>query len=38
MFEDCIVILGLLRGVWDDRPCAPPPIDTGAYSFVCERD
>lgn len=36
--EDCIVLLGALGGVWDDRPCAPPPIDTGAYPFVCERD
>lgn len=36
--EDCIVVLGALAGVWDDRPCAPPPINTGAYPFVCERD
>jgi len=33
--EDCIVIQGLLGGVWDDRPCAPPPVDTGAYAYVC---
>ncbi len=36
--EDCIVLLGALGGVWDDRPCAPPPVDTGAYPFVCERN
>ena len=36
--EDCIVMLGALGGVWDDRPCAPPPVNTGAYPFVCERD
>ncbi len=36
--EDCIVALGSLGGVWDDRPCAPPPLNTGAYAFVCERD
>ena len=35
--EDCIVVLGALGGVWDDRPCAPPPLNTGAYPFVCER-
>ncbi len=33
--EDCIVIQGLLAGVWDDRPCAPPPIGSGSYAFVC---
>jgi hypothetical protein len=36
--EDCIVVLGSLAGVWDDRPCAPGPVGTGAYPFVCERD
>ena len=24
--EDCVVIQGMLGGVWDDRPCAPPPV------------
>jgi hypothetical protein len=33
--EDCIVIQGLLAGVWDDRPCAPPPVGTGSYAYVC---
>ncbi len=33
--EDCIVIQGLLAGVWDDRPCAPPPVDSGSYAYVC---
>ncbi len=33
--EDCIVILGLLAGVWDDRPCAPPPLGSGSYAYVC---
>lgn len=33
--EDCIVIQGLLAGVWDDRPCAPPPLNTGSYAYVC---
>ena len=36
--EDCVVMIGALGGKWDDRPCAPPPVDTGAYGFVCERD
>jgi hypothetical protein len=36
--EDCVVVLGALGGVWDDRPCAPPPVNTGAYAAVCERD
>jgi hypothetical protein len=26
----------LAPGKWDDRPCAPGPIDTGAYAVVCE--
>ncbi len=33
--EDCIVAQGLLAGVWDDRPCAPPPLGAGAYAYVC---
>lgn len=33
--EDCLVIQGLLAGVWDDRPCAPPPVGAGAYAYVC---
>jgi hypothetical protein len=33
--EDCAVIQGLLAGVWDDRPCAPPPAGTGSYAYVC---
>ncbi len=33
--EDCMVIQGLLGGVWDDRPCAPPPVGTGSYAYVC---
>ena len=33
--EDCIVIQGLLAGVWDDRPCAPPPVGAGSYAYVC---
>jgi hypothetical protein len=36
--EDCIVMLGNVFGKWDDRPCAPPPVGTGAYGYVCERD
>jgi len=36
--EDCIVVVGSLGGLWDDRPCAPGPVGTGAYAFVCERD
>jgi hypothetical protein len=36
--EDCMVVLGGVGGTWDDRPCAPPPVDLGAYGFVCERD
>jgi hypothetical protein len=34
--EDCIVIRGDLGGTWDDRPCAPPPIEVGTAPFVCE--
>ena len=34
--EDCLVVEGALGGTWDDRPCAPPPLDTGAYAYVCE--
>lgn len=33
--EDCVVIQGLLGGVWDDRPCAPPPVGAGSYAYVC---
>ena len=33
--EDCVVIQGMLGGVWDDRPCAPPPTGTGSYAYVC---
>lgn len=33
--EDCMVIQGMLAGVWDDRPCAPPPIGSGSYAYVC---
>ncbi len=33
--EDCIVIQGLLGGVWDDRPCASPPLGSGSYAYVC---
>jgi hypothetical protein len=36
--EDCVVVIGSLGGVWDDRPCAPPPDGTGVYPFLCERD
>jgi Lectin C-type domain len=38
--EDCIVVLGALGGLWDDRPCAPNPAvgAPGVYPFVCERD
>ena len=35
--EDCAVIHGSLAGTWDDRPCAPPPIESGAAAFVCEH-
>lgn len=34
--EDCAVIQGTLLGVWDDRPCAPPPAGAGAYAYVCQ--
>lgn len=33
--EDCSVILGMAGGVWDDRPCTPPPIGAGSYAYVC---
>lgn len=33
--EDCVVIQGLVAGVWDDRPCAPPPVGAGSYAYVC---
>jgi hypothetical protein len=33
--EDCLVIQGQLAGVWDDRPCEPPPAGSGSYAFVC---
>ena len=36
--EDCIVMVGTLGGKWDDHPCAPPPVGSGSYAFVCERD
>jgi|PlaIllAssembly_1097288.scaffolds.fasta_scaffold216205_2 hypothetical protein len=35
--EDCIVMLGTVPGKWDDRPCAPGPVGTGSYAYVCER-
>lgn len=34
--EDCMIIEGDRGGTWDDRPCAPPPVDTGAYAYVCQ--
>ena len=34
--EDCVVLQPMLAGVWDDRPCAPPPTGAGAYSYVCQ--
>lgn len=33
--EDCVVLQGALGGVWDDRPCAPPPVGAGSYAYVC---
>lgn len=36
--EDCAMIHGSLGGLWDDRPCAPPPIELGMAAFVCEHD
>jgi len=35
--EDCIVMLGTVPGKWDDRPCAPGPVGTGSYAYVCEH-
>lgn len=38
--EDCIVMLNnttAAPGKWDDRPCAPGPVGTGSYAFVCEK-
>ena len=34
--EDCVVIEGTRGGSWDDRPCAPPPVGTGSYAYVCQ--
>ena len=34
--EDCIVMLGTVPGKWDDKPCAPGPVGTGVYRYVCE--
>lgn len=36
--EDCMVVIGMLAGVWDDRPCAPTAAQpmAGSYAFVCE--
>lgn len=36
--EDCVVMIGMLAGVWDDRPCAPSALApaAGSYAFVCE--
>ena len=34
--EDCMIIEGDQDGTWDDRPCAPPPVDTGAYAYICQ--
>ncbi|MBX3161673.1 MAG: hypothetical protein KF773_37275 [Deltaproteobacteria bacterium] len=31
--EDCLVIEA--AGTWDDRPCAPPPVNSGSYAYVC---
>src|SRR5262249_28978064 len=36
--EDCVEVLGSRNGVWNDIPCAPPPVGLGSYPFVCERD
>lgn len=35
--EDCMVMLGTVPGKWDDKPCAPGPVGTGMYAYVCER-
>jgi hypothetical protein len=34
--EDCMIIEGARMGTWDDRPCAPPPVGSGAYAYVCQ--
>jgi len=34
--EDCLIIEGARNGTWDDRPCAPPPVGTGSYAYVCQ--
>jgi hypothetical protein len=34
--EDCAVLTGAQAGVWDDRPCAPPPVGSGSYAYVCQ--
>ncbi|MDB4963330.1 MAG: hemicentin [Myxococcales bacterium] len=34
--EDCMIIEGARGGTWDDRPCAPPPVGAGSYSYVCQ--
>ncbi|MCX5745206.1 MAG: C-type lectin domain-containing protein [Proteobacteria bacterium] len=36
--EDCVVYAGARVGSqWDDRPCAPPPVGSGAYAYICQR-
>ena len=36
--EDCAIYAGArVGGQWDDRPCAPPPLNSGAYGYVCQR-
>ncbi len=34
--EDCMIIEGDTMGTWDDRPCAPPPLGSGSYAYVCQ--
>lgn len=36
--EDCLIIEGALGGTWDDRACAPPPVNTGVFAYVCQFD
>ncbi len=36
--EDCAIYAGArIGGQWDDRPCTPPPLNSGAYGYVCQR-
>lgn len=34
--EDCMILTNTTAIGWDDRPCAPPPLNSGSYGYICQ--